>query len=83
MTFPSSQREEFLLVGLRENTASLNGREISEDRETRIYVALKPLQLPGPLKWDTGLNHKTLPLKYLRILSFPKYCCVDQGFADI
>lgn len=27
----------------------------------------------SPLKWDSGLNQKTLPLKYLQFLAFPKW----------
>lgn len=87
MTFPNSQRE-LLLAEPEEELKFPRTEERSQKTDQSLCgleqaTSVAQASILSPLKWDIGLNHKTLPLKYLQFLAFPQILLVTPCIAEI
>ena len=84
MAFPNSQRE-FQPAGHEREHKPPSAEERPQETDQRRCgfeqaASVAWASVFSPLRWDTELNHKTLPLKYLE---FPQMLLVTLCLAEI
>lgn len=87
MTVPNSQRE-LLLAGPEKELKPPRTEERPQETDQSLCgfeqaTSVAQASIFSPLKWDIGLNHKTLPLKYLQLLAFPQILLITPCLTEI